>query len=317
MHAGPIPALQSRQRGNNPENTMSRRTELQASIVAVMARLGGSHLTREARERTATKFSTLMFEAGFTHLANPANISGKHLRAYVAARRADSPGARTLQNELAHLRSVLRSVGKQAMANAPELSNEALGISGGSRLGTKTAMSGEDFLSFTERADHQNRPGMAALLRLERHLGLRGNEAIHAREDTLRRWERELLGDGRITVLAGTKGGRPRTVNVFDRASASSAISSALDVCVKQGGYLVIRANGSPAGGLKQARRIYHSWAHRNDIQPHSARYAFARDQLDGYISRGYSSREALMAVSQDLGHGDGRGRWVKSVYMR
>lgn len=296
---------------------MSRRTEFQASIVAVMARLGGSHLTREARERTASKFSTLMFEAGYTHLASPADISGKHLRAYVAARQAESPGVRTLQNELAHLRSVLKSVGKQAMANAAELSNEALGISGGSRLGTKTAMSSEDFLSFTERAERQNRPGMAALLRLERHLGLRGNEAIHAREDTLRRWARELQADGRINVLAGTKGGRPRTVDVSDRASASAAIASALAVGAKQGGFLVIRANGSPTGGLKQARCIYHSWAHRNGIQPHSARYAFARDQLNGYLSRGYSSREALMAVSQDLGHGDGRGRWVKSVYMR
>ena len=296
---------------------MSRRSEFQASIVAAMARLGGSHLTREARERTAAKFSTLMYEAGYTHLASPADIGGKHLRAYVSARKEKSPGVRTLQNELAHLRSVLRAAGKQAMAGASELSNEALGISGGSRLGSKTAMSSEDFQAITARAERQNRPGMAALLRLERHLGLRGNEAIHAREDTLRRWERELQADGRISVLAGTKGGRPRTVDVFDRASASAAVSLALAVCAKQGGFLVVRANGSPAGGLKQARRIYHSWAHRNGVQPHSARYAFAREQLDGYLSRGYSSREALMAVSHDLGHGDGRGRWVKSVYMR
>lgn len=296
---------------------MSRRTEFQASIVAVMARLGGSHLTREARERTAARFSTLMYEAGYTHLARPADISGKHLRAYVLARQAESPSVRTLQNELAHLRSVLTVAGRKTVASAAELSNEALGIGGGSRLGTKTAMSTEDFLTFTERAERQGRPGMAALLRLERHLGLRGNEAIHAREDTLRRWQSELQADGRIRVLAGAKGGRPRTVNVFDTESALAAVSSALSVCAKQDGFLVVRANGTPAGGLKQARGIYHSWAHRNEIQPHSSRYAFARDQLDGYISRGFSSREALMAVSLDLGHGDGRGRWVKSVYMR
>lgn len=106
------------------------------------------------------------------------------------------------------LHEAVRAI-RQAIANAPELSNEALGINGGSRLGTKTSMSSEDFRTFTERAERQGRPGMAALLRLERHLGLRGNEAIHAREDTLRRWKRELQADGRITVLAGTKGGRP------------------------------------------------------------------------------------------------------------
>ena len=280
---------------------MSRRTEFQASIVAVMARLGGSHLTREARERTAARFSTLIYEAGYTHLARPADISGKHLRAYVLARQAESPSVRTLQNELAHLRSVLTVAGRKTVASAAELSNEALGIGGGSRLGTKTAMSTEDFLTITARAERQGRPGMAAL----------------AREDTLRRWQSELQADGRIRVLAGTKGGRPRIVNVFDTVSALAAVSSALSVCAKQDGFLVMRANGTPAGGLKQARGIYHSWAHRNEIQPHSARYAFARDQLDGYISRGFSSREALMAVSLDLGHGNGRGRWVKSVYMR
>jgi len=296
---------------------MSRRSEFHASIVAVMAKMGGSHLTREARERTAAKFSALMHKTGYTHLRNPTDIRGKHLRAYVAARQSDSPGIRTLQNELAHLRCVLRNVGNKALANADELSNHALGISGGSRIGTKTAMSRDDFLDFIDRAQRQGRPGMAALLCLERHLGLRGNEAIHAREDTLRRWENEIKTCGRVTVLAGTKGGRPRTVSVLDRANASVAISSALAVCAKQHGFLVIRADGSPAGGLKQARGIYHSWSHRNGIQPHSARYAFARDQLNGYVRQGFSLREALMAVSHDLGHGDGRGRWVKSVYMR
>lgn len=296
---------------------MSRRTEFHASIVAIMARLGGSHLTREARERTAAKFSRLMYEAGYTHLSHPTDISGKHLRAYVAARKAESPGLRSLQNELSHMRSVLKAAGKQAMARAPELTNQALGISGGSRLGTKTAMSREDFQTITERAERQNRPGMAALLHLERRLGLRGNEAIHARPDTLHRWEREIQANGRITVLAGTKGGRPRTVTVHDLPGALAAIAAAQSVCLAQGGYLVVRADGLPAGGLLQARRIYHSWAHRSGVQPHSARYAFARDQLHGYIAQGYSAREALMAVSHDLGHGDGRGRWVKSVYMR
>lgn len=296
---------------------MSRRTEFQASIVAVMARLGGSHLTREARERTAAKFATLMYRAGYTHLVRPADISGKHLRAYVAARKAESPSVRTLQNELAHLRSVLRLAGRNAVAASPELTNAKLGAGGGSRLGTKTAMSNETLLTISERAERQGRPGMAAVLCLERHLGLRGNEAIHAREDTLRRWKHELRAHGRITVLAGTKGGRSRTVNIFGRMSALVAISSALNSCVNQGGFLIVRADGSPPGGLKQARRIYHSWAYRNGILPHAARYAFARDQLDDYLGRGYSPREALMAVSHDLGHGDGRGRWVKSVYMR
>jgi hypothetical protein len=31
----------------------------------------------------------------------------------------------------------------------------------------------------------------------------------------------------------------------------------------------------------------------------------------------GIALREALARTSLDLGHGDGRGRWVKMVYLR
>lgn len=296
---------------------MSRKTEFQSAIIAVIARLGGSHLTREARERTAIKFAEAMFQAGFTHLAKPSEIGGKHVRAFVRMRKQDGPGVRTLQNELAHIRSIIRAAGRQAVAAAPELTNAKLGIGGGSRMGAKIAMTQEQYQVVTARAEQQGRPGMASLIALERHLGLRGNEAIHARPDTLARWKGELETNGRVTVLAGTKGGRPRIVSVAKRERALNAVNRAIELVQKQGGFLVIRASGKPAGGLKEARRIYHSWAHRNGIEPHSARYAFARDQLDAYLADGYSSREALMAVSHDLGHGDGRGRWVKSVYMR
>jgi hypothetical protein len=295
---------------------MSRRTRFLASLTAVVARLGGSHLTREARERTATRFARVMWEAGFTHLRSPADIAGRQLRVYVAAR-AGRAGARTLHNELAHLRTILRASGRAATAQAPELSNTALGIPSGSRVGAKTAMTDDELQAATALAHGHGRPGFAALLSLERYLGLRGAEAIHARLDTLERWQRELATDGRVNVVAGTKGGRPRIVAVRRVEPALDAVIEALGVVRAQGGYLVVRACGAPAGGLKQARSIYHAWCHRAGIQPHSARYAFARDQLAGYLAAGFSSREALIAVSHDLGHGDGRGRWVKSVYMR
>ena len=49
----------------------------------------------------------------------------------------------------------------------------------------------------------------------------------------------------------------------------------------------------------------------------HSLRYAFARDQLAGYQAQGYSLDEARALTSMDLGHGDGRGRYVERVYSR
>jgi hypothetical protein len=46
-------------------------------------------------------------------------------------------------------------------------------------------------------------------------------------------------------------------------------------------------------------------------------RYAFAQEQYRNYRKAGFSNREALALLSKDLGHGDGRGRYVKSVYLR
>jgi hypothetical protein len=256
-----------------------------------------------------------MQEAGFTHVGTAADVSGRQLRAYVAARAGASP--RTVHNEMAHLRTILRASGRAAVADAPELSNAFLGIPRGRRVGTKTPISVEQFQAAIALAFEQGRPGIAAALQLERCLGLRGAEALHARTDTLERWQRELDAGGRVQVIAGTKGGRPRVVTVQHLAPAISAVRQALEVARVQDGFLVVRASGAPAGGLKQARSIYHAWCHRAGIQPHSARYAFAQDQLAGYMAAGFSEREALLAVSLDLGHGDGRGRWVKSVYAR
>lgn len=296
---------------------MSRKTQFLAAMMAAVARMGGSHLTREARQRTTKKFCEIMFAQGFTHLSNPIDIAGRHLRTYVSVRSDGKLGKRTLQNELAHLRSILKICGNCMVGGAPELSNRSLGINGGTRIGTKTAMTDEQLQSVRELAARQDRAGMAALVMLERRLGLRGAEAIHARSDTLARWESEIAASGGVYVIAGTKGGKPRTVQVMNTDLALEAIQYARRIADLQGSYLVTRADARPAGGLKQARSIYHAWSHRAGIQPHSARYAFAQDQIRARIAKGYSEREALIAASHDLGHGDGRGRWVKSVYMQ
>ena len=296
---------------------MSIKNDLKASMMAVVARLGGAHLTREARTRTVQKFVALVHAAGLTHLRTVEDIKGAQLRFYLKKRSEEVVSPRTLQNEAAHLRTILRAVGRSAIADAAELDNKALGIGGGSRLGTKTAMSDSEVAIYTDLAIHQGRPGMGAVLLLERALGLRGNEAIHARGDTLERWAQELRETGSVRVISGTKGGRQRRVWPKDTSRAREAVDYALPIATRQGGFLIERADGTPTGGLKAARSIYHAWAHRAGFEPHAARYAFARDQVDAYRASGMSEREALAATSLDLGHGDGRGRWVKSVYVQ
>jgi hypothetical protein len=292
---------------------MSTKTMLIAAMMLVVSKLGGAHLTREARERTVYLFVDLMHAAGYTHLRKVSHIRGKYIRLYVAARLAARIRVRTLHNEIAHLRSVLRAGGCSSVADANELSNRALGLIGASRKGTKTALNREEYERVRRLTKTQDRPGMGAMLRLARSFGLRGAEAIHARSDTLERWAAEVVS-GSITVYAGTKGGRMRVVPVLEQDEAAAAIQEARDVAASQGGFLVVRADGKPCS-LKEARSIYHGWFHRAGIQPHSARYAYAQELKEMLTKRGYSEREAYLATGLALGHGDGRGRYIKQVY--
>lgn len=298
---------------------MSRKTKLAHSMMRTISQMGGSHLTREPRERTTTRFARVMRVHGYSHLVDVRQIRGRHIRVYVAHLGDLGLAVRTCQNAMADLRQILRAAGCGRLADAPELANRALGIGGGSRIGQKTALLPEEYESFRVRAQRLRRPGMAALIGLERHLGLRAKEAICARQDTLGRWLRELDDRGAVIVIDGTKGGRPRFVWVHTeyQDDVRTAVGAAWAVAKRQGGYLVAPRGKRKVGSLKQACTIYGSYCHRAGVQLHAARYAWAQDQYQAYRRRGFSTREALLRVSLDLGHGTGRGRWAKSVYLR
>lgn len=297
---------------------MSRKNELKADLRRIGYQLGGAHLTREARSATFNTFANALHELGYGIQA-ARQIGGKHLQAFASRRAAQGISARTRANELSHLRAVLVQIGKQGLARNPAYSNRALGIERGSRIGTKQPLSDKAIDTFQRRMAQMNRPGIGATLELQRALGLREAEAIRAGQaDTLTRWQRELQARGSVRVVEGTKGGRPRDVSPADLRRAETALQLAQAVLETTGQrYLVTPTRKAPATGLKQALGIYRNLCHRAGIQSHGARYAFARERLEGYRSQGYSEREARAATSQDLGHGDGRGRYIASVYVR
>jgi hypothetical protein len=49
----------------------------------------------------------------------------------------------------------------------------------------------------------------------------------------------------------------------------------------------------------------------------HLSEFDVEQFQFAEYQRQGYDKRSALAAMSQDLGHGDGRGRYVRQVYLR
>lgn len=297
---------------------MSRKTELQADLKRIGYLLGGAHLTREARSTTFNTFANTLHELGY-YIRNAHQIGGKHLQAFAAHRAGEGISARTRANELSHLRAVLVHIGKQGLARNPAYSNRALSIERGSRVGTKQPLSDAAIVAFRERMAQLGRPGIGETLELQRALGLREMEALRGGQaDTLARWQRELHERGHMRVLEGTKGGRPREVHPADLHRAQVAVQSAQAVLQATGQrYLVAQADGSTTTGLRQAQGVYRNLCYRAGIQSHAARYAFARERLEAYRNEGYSQREARAATSQDLGHGDGRGRFIASVYAR
>lgn len=298
---------------------MSKKSELKADLERIGYELSGGHLTRQARQATFGTFAKTMRELNLG-IRSAKQIGERHLKAFVAHRVASGIVARTLAKELSHLRAVLKYVGKQGFVASPACSNRAHGVGQGSRIGTKSAMSNAALNAFHSSMAQRGRPGIGATMILQRELGLRMAEAIRAGQaDTLARWKRELEERGYVHVIAGTKGSHPRDVRPADADRARVAIQSALAVLESTGQkYLVVRADGSSPANLLQAENIYRNVCHRAGIQSHSARYAFAQERIRAYREQqGFSQREARAATSLDLGHGDGRGRYIASVYVR
>ncbi len=116
-------------------------------------------------------------------------------------------------------------------------------------------------------------------------------------------------------MVFGTKGGRPRETIILDVVAVRKALDNALTVAEDRHGRLIDKPD------LKSAMKYWHSQAARLGLtgaySPHSLRYAWAQDAMHHYLAQGFCEKEALAMTAMDLGHGDGRGRYVAQVYGR
>lgn len=212
-------------------------------------------------------------------------IRVRHIECYIQARLAQEIGKRTLQNEMAALRRVLQQAGRKQVAEHSRLTNKALGLAGASRNGTNRAITPEYYQQVLAVA-RENDAGLAAML------------------------ER---GETRLTVVFGTKGNRPRETVILDTGAVKKALDNALAVAEERNGRLIDRPN------LQKAMNYWRGEIAKagltGDYTPHSLRYAWAQDAIHHYLAQGFSEKEALALTAMDLGHGDGRGRYVAQVY--
>ncbi|MFP1914364.1 integrase domain-containing protein [Lonsdalea quercina] len=272
---------------------------------------GGSYKTVNDRIHIVQRFSYHL-RALNIQIQRVAQIKVRHIESYIHERLAQGVGKRTLQNEMASLRAVLQQAGRRQLAENERLTNNSLGLSGASRNGTREAITPDHYRHVLETARMKD-PGLAAVLELARVMGLRSQEAVQSVQ-SLKTWKQAVeRGDTRLTVVFGTKGGRPRDTVILDTGAVRKALDNALAVAEGRNNRLINKPD------LKSAMNYWHGQASRIGLtgtySPHSLRYAWAQDAIRHYLAQGFSRKETLAMVAMDLGHGDGRGRYVAQVY--
>ncbi|TAJ52104.1 MAG: hypothetical protein EPN60_17270 [Nevskiaceae bacterium] len=286
------------------------------SLTAESKKAGGAHLTLEARHQAYADFGAAMFRAN-VQIHSADQIGGRELRVYAVHLNAQVKSVGTRQNRMAAIRVALTQVGKSSLAKDPNYSNAALGLGKRCRDGTKTAASPEVVSTIKSKVEKLDRGWIATVMELEETVGLRRSEAVCVPAFRLRQWLKQLPKEGRVYVVDGTKGGRERFVEPPHPARALEAIKSALAAAEANGGYLAQYDDGSPAKSKKSALGMYSSCLNRLGFQGHALRYSFTRAVRKRGLEEGLTENQALAAASRNLGHGEGRGRYVKQVYLK
>ncbi|HAF7242130.1 TPA: DNA-binding protein, partial [Salmonella enterica subsp. enterica serovar Agona] len=254
--------------------------KLGGEMKALAKHCGGSHKTVNDRIHIVQRFDQHL-RALNVQIQRVEQIKVRHIESYIHERLAQGIGKRTLQNEMASLRVVLQQAGRKQVAEHERLTNKSLGISGASRSGTRQAITPDRYRHVLETARAKD-PGLSAVLELARLMGLRSQEAVQSVQ-SLKTWKQAIeRGDTRLTVVFGTKGGRPRETVILDAGAVKKALENALAVAENRNHRLIDKPD------LKSAMDYWHNQATRIGLtgaySPHSLRYAWAQDAIRHYL---------------------------------
>lgn len=285
--------------------------------LTTLSRLGGGGFKTVAdRSKIASRFALRLAQLNI-QIRDIKHIKTHHIEHYVHSRLDENISLRTLQNEMAMIRNLMATAGRSKLADPKHerLSNRALGIAGASRDGTKVAITQERFEEALNKINAKDE-GVAIVMEVARYLGLRNEEAVQSAK-SIKTWHQALLrGDEKVKVVFGTKGGRPRDTTVVHREKLLNTLERAVNYAHQHNGKLIDKPNLHSAKDryINVMRRVG-GFVHRESN--HGLRYAYAQDVEKYYQQKGFSQKEAQALVSMDLGHGDGRGDYVKRVYSK
>lgn len=274
---------------------------------------GGSTLTKIGREANLKSFLDVMSKNLNIQIKSIENIKTNQLKEYVNYLKDQNLSTRTIQNKLTHIRSALSASGREHFANLEQNSNKSLGAAGSCRDGTHRALTMDKYVQVHAQMIESNK-GAAAALQLQKELGLRAREAVQS-VNSLKSWEKSLTEGRAVSVLHGTKGGRPRLTMPTDPKKALEAVKTALAVVKDNGGALV--KSQTLQGAMRSYGRECEKVGLTGEFASHSLRCMYAKERFAQHLEALGDRKEALSATSLDLGHGDGRGTYVAQVYLK
>ncbi|SXE96400.1 DNA-binding prophage protein [Klebsiella variicola] len=256
--------------------------KLNKNLKTLARQAGGSFKTVSDRMKIADRFAERLLKLN-VQIRDIKNIKTGHIELYMKSRLSEEISKRTLQNEMSAIRALLRVAGKTFMANPAheKLSNQALGISETSRDGTKVAIPDNYFRQVLTSVEQKDE-GVAYAMRLSRLLGLRTEETIQSAK-SLQTWQKSLINnEGKVRVVFGTKGGRPRDTTVIDREATLAAIKAALKHLKENNGKLIDRPSLHTA--IERYRNLVREAGLTGKYAPHSLRYAYSVDVMNGFV---------------------------------
>jgi integrase/recombinase XerC len=254
-----------------------------------------SALTVEAYERDTRQF--LLFLArhrgGPARLKDISDLRPSDFRAFLAARRRDGTGARSLGRNLAGLRSLLRHLEKKGLVNAAGARAVRAPKQGKSL--PKPLSPDQALLVSSDEGQLADEPWIAArnaaVLSLLYGSGLRISEAL-----SLRRGD---VAPGTATLRITGKGGKTRITPLL--SATREAVEAYLKLCpyaIGAEGPIFLGARGGPLQqGIiqKEVRKMRSALGLPETATPHKLRHSFATHLL--------SAGGDLRAIQELLGH--------------
>ena len=259
-----------------------------------------SYKTRQRYYEAMQRFCR--FLADVYHLQKLANISGKHLVAYVRHLQENGKAASTIKTELAAIRFWHDQISntKHKLPSNADLADQAP-LERRKLQGIDRHWTPEQFTAFVAVCRETGRTDYADIATLTFYVGLRIHEVCRLDTAAVEAWERT----GLLTVKG--KGGRVRSVPV--EAGAAKQALRDRKAAVQRGHKLFVPDDVATDAYIHAFQAFLRE--HRPDqgtnprpLTHHGMRHSYAARQYRAAVDSGASEYRAKLDVSHLLGHG-------------